>query len=83
MLLGSVLAYAAFSFLISFIFFGLCWLIGWRKYPTWRARFWWVTFALAGVYATGAAIGTPTAQHMSMNIAGIILFIIALIFKKS
>jgi hypothetical protein len=56
--------------------------VGWRKYPKWRARFWWVTFALAGVIVTGTAIGHPPKEHMGLNIAGIILFIIALALKK-
>jgi predicted membrane channel-forming protein YqfA (hemolysin III family) len=80
---GYVVGYILFGLVISFAVIGLCWLIGWRKNPKWRARFWWVTFALAGVIVTGTAIGTPPKDHMGLNIAGIILFIIALVLKKN
>lgn len=80
---GYVAGYILFGLVISFAVIGLCWLIGWRKNPKWRARFWWVTFALAGVIVTGTAIGTSPKEHMGLNIAGIILFIIALVLKKN
>jgi len=81
-MLGYVVGYILFGLLISFVCVGLAWLVGWRKYPKWRARFWWVTFALAGVIVTATAIGQPPKEHMGLNIAGIILFIIALALKK-
>jgi uncharacterized membrane protein len=80
---GYVVGYILFGLAISFAVTGLCWLIGWRKNPKWRARFWWVTFALAGVIVTATAIGTSPKEHMGFNIAGIILFIIALVLKKN
>jgi hypothetical protein len=83
MLFGYILGHAAASFFVSFIIIGLCYLIGWRKYPTWRARFWWVTFALAGILVVGNSIGQPTDQQIYMIIAGIIMFIIALMLKKN
>ena len=80
---GYVVGYILFGLVISFTVIGLCWLIGWRKNPKWRARFWWVTFALAGVIVTATAIGTSPKEHMGLNIAGIIFFIIALVLKKN
>ena len=80
---GYIVGHILIGLLISFVVIGLCWLIGWRKNPKWRVRFWWVTFALAGVMVTGIAIGQPPREHMSLNIAGIILFIIALVLKKN
>ncbi len=79
---GYIVGNILFGLFISFAVIGLCWLIGWRKNPKWRVRFWWVTFALAGVVVPGTAIGTPPREHMGLNIAGIILFIIALVLKK-
>jgi hypothetical protein len=80
---GSVIGFILFGLIISFVATGLCWLMGWRKNPKWRAKFWWITFALAGVVEIGTAIGTPPRDHMGLNIAGIILFIIALALKKN
>ena len=80
---GYVVGYILFGLVISFAVTGLCWLIGWKKNPKWRARFWWVTFALAGVIVTATAIGTSPKEHMGLNIAGIIFFIIALVLKKN
>jgi hypothetical protein len=80
---GYVAGYILFGVVISFAVTGLCWLLGWRKNPKWRSRFWWVTFALAGVIVTATAIGTSPEEHMGLNIAGIILFIIALVLKKN
>jgi ABC-type Fe3+-siderophore transport system permease subunit len=36
-------------FLTAFVFMGIVYLIGWRKSHKWRARFWWITFGLAGI----------------------------------
>jgi hypothetical protein len=80
---GYVFGYLLFGFLISFVCVGLAWLVGWRKYPKWRARFWWVTFALAGIIVITTPIGRLPKEHIGLNIAGIILFIIALALKKN
>jgi biotin transporter BioY len=83
MLFGYILGQAMAGFLISFIITGLCWLIAWRKNPVWRARFWWVTFALAGVLTIGCASGQRSGEHMASDFAGIILFVVALTLKKN
>jgi hypothetical protein len=36
-------------FALAFVIMGIIYLIGWRKSPKWKARFWWITFALAAV----------------------------------
>ena len=82
-MLGTVVGFILFGLVISFAVTGLCWLVSWRKNPTWRARFWWITFALAGIVETGTAIGNPPRDHMGLNIAGIICFVTALALKKN
>lgn len=41
--------YAIGSSIIVFLIMGIIYFIGWRQSPKWKKRFWWVTFALAGL----------------------------------
>ncbi len=51
-----ILVRGVFDLAFAFILMGLVYLIGWRHYPKWKARFGWVTFALAGTL--GLFVGT-------------------------
>jgi len=46
-----------FNFGLAFILMGIAYLTGWRNYRKWRARFWWVTFGLAGVISLLIGLG--------------------------
>lgn len=50
---------ALVHFMTAFIIMGIVYLIGWRKSPKWKARFLWVTFALAGLSSCLIAKSPP------------------------
>jgi hypothetical protein len=56
---GYIIGHILFGLVISFVVTGLCWLMGWRRNPKWKAKFWWITFALGGVLEIRTAIGMP------------------------
>jgi len=55
LLMVSVVAFFMY-FVGAFVLMGIVYLIGWRRYPKWKARFWWVTFGLAGVWSLSVVL---------------------------
>ena len=44
-----LLAEMVAPFGIAFVLMGIVYLTSWKRYPKWKARFWWVTFGGAGI----------------------------------
>ena len=50
-------------FTIAFILIGIVYLTSWKRYPKWKARFWWVTFGVAGVIPLLSVLTGSSDDH--------------------
>ncbi len=75
-----ILVRSFFDLAMASILMGLVYLIGWRHSPRWKARFWWVTFALAGTL--GLFIGSDFGNDVAIGICFWIIAALVYLWRR-
>ena len=64
------------SFGPAFILMGIVYLTNWKRYPNWKARFWWITFGFAGIICLMISFTSDNNLGRGTGIIGFLVFII-------